>query len=182
MSNWDQLLVMKLTLLLILKPYPPLLRRPAYPPSPKPREALEILIKELLELGVIRKVGHNEEAEITIQVIVAWHNGEYRMVGDFRALKSYTVPHRYSIPKIQIALTQIFQAVYISTMDALKGFNQNVVTPRVRKYFRIIVPCGVYEYLRITFGIKNAPSHFQRMMNEVFPEKLTEGWFIIYIY
>ncbi|MBW0508069.1 hypothetical protein O181_047784 [Austropuccinia psidii MF-1] len=41
-------------------PYPPLLRRPAYPASPKSREDLEIHIKELLDLGVIRKVGHNE--------------------------------------------------------------------------------------------------------------------------
>ncbi|MBW0526527.1 hypothetical protein O181_066242 [Austropuccinia psidii MF-1] len=32
------------------------------------------------------------------------------------------------------------------------------------------------------FGIKNAPSHFQRMMNEIFPEELSEGWLIIYIY
>ncbi|MBW0567689.1 hypothetical protein O181_107404 [Austropuccinia psidii MF-1] len=31
------------------------------------------------------------------------------------------------------------------------------------------------------FGIKNAPSHFQRMMNEIFPEGLSEGWLIIYI-
>ncbi|MBW0572187.1 hypothetical protein O181_111902 [Austropuccinia psidii MF-1] len=30
-------------------------------------------------------------------------------------------------------------------------------------------------------GITNAPSHFQRMMNEIFPEELSEGWLIIYI-
>ncbi|MBW0534973.1 hypothetical protein O181_074688 [Austropuccinia psidii MF-1] len=103
------------------------------------------------------------------------------MFADFRALKTYTVADRYSIPKIQIPLTQISQAVYISTMDALKGFHQNVVTPRTRKYLRIIVHCGVYEYLRMSFGIKNAPSHFQTMMNETFPEELSEGWLIIYI-
>ncbi|MBW0557367.1 hypothetical protein O181_097082 [Austropuccinia psidii MF-1] len=45
----------------IERPYPPLLRRPAYPASPQSREALEIHVKELLDLGVIRKVGHNEE-------------------------------------------------------------------------------------------------------------------------
>ncbi|MBW0559167.1 hypothetical protein O181_098882, partial [Austropuccinia psidii MF-1] len=127
----------------IERPYPPLLRRPAYPASPKSREALETHIKELLDLGVIRKVGHNEEVEITLPVIVAWHNGKSRMVGDFRPLNTYTVPDRYPIPKIQIALTQISQAVYITTMDALKGFHQNVVTPRARKYLRIIVHCGV---------------------------------------
>ncbi|MBW0500892.1 hypothetical protein O181_040607 [Austropuccinia psidii MF-1] len=65
----------------IERPYPPLLRRPAYPESPKSREALEIHIKELLDLGVIQKVGHNEEVEITTPVIVAWHDGKSRMVG-----------------------------------------------------------------------------------------------------
>ncbi|MBW0543690.1 hypothetical protein O181_083405, partial [Austropuccinia psidii MF-1] len=110
----------------IERPYPPLLRRPAYPESPKSREALEIHIKELLDLGVIRKVVHDEEVEITTPVIVAWHNGKSRMVGEFRDLNTYTVPDRYPIPKIQIALTQISQALYITTMDALKGFHQNV--------------------------------------------------------
>ncbi|MBW0528728.1 hypothetical protein O181_068443 [Austropuccinia psidii MF-1] len=103
------------------------------------------------------------------------------MVGDFRTLNTYTFPDRYPIPKMQISLTQICQAVYITTMDSLEIFHQNVVTPRARKYLRIIVHCGVYEYLRIPFGIKNAPSHFQRMMNEIFPEECSEGWLIIYI-
>ncbi|MBW0571028.1 hypothetical protein O181_110743 [Austropuccinia psidii MF-1] len=165
----------------IERPYPPLLRRPAYPESPKSTEALEIHIKEFLDLSVIRKVGHNEEVEITTPVIVVRHNGKSRMVGDFRALNTYTVPDRYPITKIQIALTQISQAVYITTMDSLKGFHQNVVTPRARKFLRIIVHYGVYEYLRMPFGIKNAPSHFQGMMNEIFPEEFSEGWLIIYI-
>ncbi|MBW0535279.1 hypothetical protein O181_074994 [Austropuccinia psidii MF-1] len=82
---------------------------------------------------------------------------------------------------MQIALTQISQALYITTMNSLKGFHKNVVTPMARKYLRIIVHCGVYEYLRLPFGIKNAPSHFQRMMNEIFPEECSEGWLIIYI-
>ncbi|MBW0543409.1 hypothetical protein O181_083124 [Austropuccinia psidii MF-1] len=156
------------------RPYPLLLRRPAYPASPKSRETLEVHIIQLLDLGVIRKVGHNEELEITTPVIVAWNNGESRIVGDLRALKTYTVPDRYPIPKIQISLTQISQAVYITTMDALKGFHQNAVTPRAREYLRFIVHCGVYKYLRMPFGIKNAPSHFQRMMNEMFPEELSD--------
>ncbi|MBW0469159.1 hypothetical protein O181_008874 [Austropuccinia psidii MF-1] len=106
----------------IERPYPPLLRRPAYPASPKSREALEIQIKELLDLFVIRKVSHNGEVEITTPVIVAWHNGKSRMIGDFRALNTYNVPDRYPIPKIQIALTPISQALYIANMDADKGF------------------------------------------------------------
>ncbi|MBW0579322.1 hypothetical protein O181_119037, partial [Austropuccinia psidii MF-1] len=44
-------------------PYPPLLRRTAYPASPRAREALEVHIKKLMDLGVLRKVGHNEQVE-----------------------------------------------------------------------------------------------------------------------
>ncbi|MBW0580101.1 hypothetical protein O181_119816 [Austropuccinia psidii MF-1] len=71
------------------RPYPPLLRRPAYPASPKLRDALETHIEELLDVGVIRNVGHNEEVKITTPVIVAWHKGKSRMVGDFKALNTY---------------------------------------------------------------------------------------------
>ncbi|MBW0477358.1 hypothetical protein O181_017073 [Austropuccinia psidii MF-1] len=101
------------------------------------------------------------------------------MVGHFRALNTYTFPDRYPIPKIHIYLTQISQAVYISTFHELKGFHQNGVTARERKYLRIIFHWGVYDYLRMSFGIKNAPSHFQRMKNEIFPEDTSEGWLII---
>ncbi|MBW0592581.1 hypothetical protein O181_132296 [Austropuccinia psidii MF-1] len=66
-------------------------------------------------------------------------------------------------------------------MDALKGFNQNVSMPKAMKLLRIITHCGIYEYLRMPFGIENAPSHYQRMMNTIFPTELSEGWLIIYI-
>ncbi|MBW0484234.1 hypothetical protein O181_023949 [Austropuccinia psidii MF-1] len=40
--------------------YPPLLGIPAYPDSPRAREAFETHIDELIKLGVLRTVGHNE--------------------------------------------------------------------------------------------------------------------------
>ncbi|MBW0526588.1 hypothetical protein O181_066303 [Austropuccinia psidii MF-1] len=63
-------------ILIVEKPYPPLPRRPAYPASPRAREALEVHIKELMDLGVLRKVGHNEQVEVTTPVILTWHNGK----------------------------------------------------------------------------------------------------------
>ncbi|MBW0576773.1 hypothetical protein O181_116488 [Austropuccinia psidii MF-1] len=67
------------------RPYLPLLRRPAYPASPRARETLESHINDLMKLGFLRKVGHNEEVEVTTPVIITWHNDKSRMVGDFRA-------------------------------------------------------------------------------------------------
>ncbi|MBW0500507.1 hypothetical protein O181_040222 [Austropuccinia psidii MF-1] len=163
------------------RPYSPLLRRPAYPASPRAIKALESHINELMKLGVLRKVGHNEELEVTTPVITTWHHGKSRMVGDFRALNTYTIPNRYPIPRIHETLTQLSKARFITSMDVLKGFHKNVLTPHSIKLLQIISHCGIYEYVRMPFGIKNAPSHYQRMMNTIFPHELSEGWLMIYI-
>ncbi|MBW0484770.1 hypothetical protein O181_024485 [Austropuccinia psidii MF-1] len=164
------------------KPYPPPLRRPAYPASPRARQALEVHIKEFIDLGVLRKVGHNEQVEVITPVIITWHNGKSRMVGDFSALNTYTIPYRYPIPRTHERLTQLSQAEFITAMDSLKCFNQKVLTDIAKKLLRIIVHCRILEYRRIPFHIKNTPSHYQRMMNTIFPEELSEVWLIIYIY
>ncbi|MBW0543450.1 hypothetical protein O181_083165 [Austropuccinia psidii MF-1] len=127
------------------KHYPPLLRRPAYLASPRAREALEVQIKELMELGVLRKVGHNEQVEVTTFVIITWHNGKSRMVGDFRALNTYTIPDRYPIARIHETLTQLSQAKFITAMDSLKEFHKNLFTDNAKKLLRIIVHCAIYE-------------------------------------
>jgi hypothetical protein len=103
------------------------------------------------------------------------------MVGDFRALNTYTIPDRYPMPKISEALKQLQNAKYITCMDVLKGFHQNVIHKDSRHLMRIILHMGIYEYQRMPFGIKNAPSHFQRMMYSEFHRELREGWLIIYI-
>ncbi|MBW0502179.1 hypothetical protein O181_041894 [Austropuccinia psidii MF-1] len=40
---------------------------------------------------------------------------------------------------------------------------------------------GIYEYTRMKFGIKNAPAHFQRMLDTIFQEEILEGWMVVYI-
>ncbi|MBW0524339.1 hypothetical protein O181_064054 [Austropuccinia psidii MF-1] len=128
------------------KPYPPLLRRPAYPASSRAREVLEVQIKELMYLGVLRKGGNNEKLEVTTPVIIAWSNGKSRMVGDCRALNTYTISEKYPIPRIHEKLTQLSQAKLITAMEFLKGFHQNVLPKKAKKLLRIIVHCGIYEY------------------------------------
>ncbi|MBW0542553.1 hypothetical protein O181_082268 [Austropuccinia psidii MF-1] len=106
--------------------YPPLLRIPAYPATPRAREALESHINDLMKLGVLRKAGHNEEVEVKTPVIITCYNDKSRMVGDFRACNTYTIPDRYPIPGIHETLTQLSKSKFITSMDFLKGFHENV--------------------------------------------------------
>ncbi|MBW0507793.1 hypothetical protein O181_047508 [Austropuccinia psidii MF-1] len=102
------------------KPYPPLLRRPAYTASPRAKEALEVHIEESMDLGLLRKVENDEQVEVTTPIIITWNNGKSRMVGGFRALNMYNIPERYPTPRIYETLTQLSQAKFITAMDYLK--------------------------------------------------------------
>ncbi|MBW0472677.1 hypothetical protein O181_012392 [Austropuccinia psidii MF-1] len=103
------------------------------------------------------------------------------MVGYFREFNTYTVLDRYPTPRVQETLTQLSTKKYIASMDALKGFHHNLLTTKANKLLIIITHCGLYEYLRMHFGIKNAPSPYQRAMNIIFPTELSEECLNIYI-
>ncbi|MBW0513080.1 hypothetical protein O181_052795 [Austropuccinia psidii MF-1] len=126
-------------------PYPPMLKRLAYPEGPRDTEALEIQIKQFMDLGDLIKVGHNEQVDVTKPVIITWHNGKSRMVGDLRVLNTYNIPDIYPIPRVHEILTQLPQAQFYTAMYVLKGFHKNFLTDNSRKLLILIVHCGIYE-------------------------------------
>ncbi|MBW0479786.1 hypothetical protein O181_019501 [Austropuccinia psidii MF-1] len=144
-----------------------MLRRPPYPESTESRKEIEKHINQVLEMNVIRKIGHNEIVEVTTPVPISWHDGKSRLCGDFRPLKNYTKADRYPLTRIPHALDKLAKAKYITKMDCMKGFHQNGVEPNSMKLLIIISHMGIYEYIRMWFGIKNAPAHFQRMMDTI---------------
>ncbi|MBW0508012.1 hypothetical protein O181_047727 [Austropuccinia psidii MF-1] len=127
-------------------------------------------------MNVIRNIGHNEIVEITTPVLITWHDGKSRLCGYFRALNNYRKADRYHIPRIPHALDKLEKARCITEMDCMKGFHQNGVKPNYMKLLRIICHMGICKYIRMPFGIKNAPDHFQRMMDTIFQEEILEGW------
>ncbi|MBW0475265.1 hypothetical protein O181_014980 [Austropuccinia psidii MF-1] len=163
------------------RPYSPMLRRPPYQASLENRKEIDKNINELLEMDFIRKIGHNEIVEITTPVLMTWHDGKSRLCGDFRALNNYTKADRYPIPRIPHSLDKMAKAKEITKTDCMKGSHQNAVEPNSMKLLRIICHMGIYEYTMMRFFIKNAPAHFQRMMDTIFQEKILEGWMVIYI-
>ncbi|MBW0476632.1 hypothetical protein O181_016347 [Austropuccinia psidii MF-1] len=163
------------------RPYPHMLRRAPYPASLETRREIEKHINELLDMDVIRKIGHNEIVEITTPVLITWNDGKSRLPGDFRALNNYTKADRYPIPRIPHALDKLAKAKYITKMNCMKGFHQNEVKPTSMKLLGIKCHMGIYEYTRMPFGIKNAPAHFQRMLDTIFQEEVLEGWMVVYI-
>ncbi|MBW0477593.1 hypothetical protein O181_017308 [Austropuccinia psidii MF-1] len=161
------------------RPYSPMLRRPPFQASLETRKEIEKHINELLDMDVVRKLGHNEIVEITTPVLITWHDGNSRLCANFRALNNYTKADRYPIPRIPHALDKLAKDRYITKMDCMKCFHQNGVKPNSMKLLRIICHMGIYEYTRMTFGIKNATAQFQRMIDTIIQEEISEGWMLV---
>ncbi|MBW0480353.1 hypothetical protein O181_020068 [Austropuccinia psidii MF-1] len=99
-----------------------MLRRPLYPESLETRKEIEKHINELLDMDIIRKIGHNKIVKITTPVLITWHDGKSRLCGDFRAMNNYTNTDRYPIPRIPHALDKPAKFKYITKMDCMKFF------------------------------------------------------------
>ncbi|XP_063920701.1 uncharacterized protein LOC135135549 [Zophobas morio] len=92
---------------------------------------------------------------------------KWRVVIDYRKLNNVTVGDSYPLPQIDFILDQLGHSKYFTTLDLASGFNQILVHPKDIEKTAFSTPNGHFEYLRMPFGLKNAPATFSRLMNAV---------------
>ena len=78
-----------------------------------------------------------------------------------------TEPDPYFIPVIDELLLRVAESKYLSKLDMAKGFYQVLLAPESRAKTAFVSPVGKFEFVRMPFGLRNAPSTFQRLMDEV---------------
>jgi len=86
---------------------------------------------------------------------------------DFRKLNNITIGDVYPIPKINDILDQLGNSKYYTTLDLASGYHQVSVHKDDRAKTSFSTNKGHYEFLKMPFGLKEAPSIFQRLMNTV---------------
>lgn len=95
-------------------------------------------------------------------------NGEWRFVGDYRALNRATVPDRYPVPHIHDLLNAFQGKRVFTTLDLERAYHQIPVENEDIPKTADITPFGLYEFTRMQFGLCNASQTFQRFMHKVF--------------
>jgi len=83
-----------------------------------------------------------------------------RVFIDFRKLNMKTDDDKYPIPNISVILSNLGKAQYFTTLDLKSGFHQIELAGKDRKKTSISVNNGQYEFCRLPFGLRNAPSIF----------------------
>jgi hypothetical protein len=139
--------------------------RPLYRLSPMEMEEVRSQVQELLAKGLIEPSQSPYGAPI---LFVKKKDGSLRMCIDYRALNKITVRNSYPLPLISDLLDKLAGASVFSSLDLQSGYHQIRITEEDQPKTAFKTPMGLFHFKVLPFGLSNAPSTFQAVMNQIF--------------
>jgi hypothetical protein len=76
------------------------------------------------------------------------------------------------LPHIDILFDQLSKAKIFSKIDLRSGYHQIKIRPEDIPETTFSTRYGLYEYLVMSFGLTNVPTHFMYLMNSAFMPEL----------
>jgi hypothetical protein len=149
-------------------------KRP-YRVPPALREEVEKQISEMLRQRIIRPSMSSFSSPI---VLVKKADGKsWRFAIDYRELNANTRREVYYLPLISDIIDEVGGKRIFSTFDMQSGFHQLDVAPEHIERTAFATFLGLFEYIRMPFGLCGGPSSFQRMM-EIVRKELSAAFFV----
>ena len=138
-------------------------RAPPRSQSALKQTALFSTIETLLRQGIITKSSSPYYSQV---LLVPKPDKTFRMCVDYRALNDCTPDANWPIPNITEMLRRIGQhkPKLFGIMDLTQGYHQAPLEHNTKAFTAFITFSGVYEFTRLPFGPKRAPSYFQQIM------------------
>lgn len=103
-------------------------------------------------------------------VVVDKKDGVSRLCIDSHGLNTKTHLDTYPMPQITDILDSLQGAKVFSTLDLKSGYRQAEMDSVSMEKTDFVTATGLYEFLCLPFGLKNAAASFQRLMEQVLRE------------
>jgi hypothetical protein len=148
---------------------------PMYGASPAKRQVID----EQMDKWIKQEVIEPSKSPWSAPVVIAYRNGKPRFCVDYRKLNAMTVPDEFPIPRQKEILQALSGSQVLSALDALAGFHQMFMDEEDREKTSFRSHWGLWQFIRMPFGLRNGPSIFQRMMQSILAPYL---WIFALVY
>jgi hypothetical protein len=138
---------------------------------------LKIQLKDLLDKDFIRTSSSPWGCPV---LFVSKKDKGLRLCVDYRPLNAVTIKNKYPLPRIDILFDQLAGAQVFSKIDLRSGYHQIKIRDEDIPKMAFSMRYVLYEYLVMSFGLTNAPTHFIYLMNSVFMPEL-DKFVVIFI-
>lgn len=141
----------------------PIKQRPRRAPLGQ-EDVIQKELDKMLKQGVI-SASHSAWASPV--VLVKKKDGSVRFCIDYRQLNDITEKDAYPLPRVDDNLDALSGAKLFSTLDLASGYWQVGVDPKDQEKTAFCTRYGLYQWRVMPFGLCNAPSTFERLMERV---------------
>ena len=151
------------------------IRAKLYPIPYTQREVIRKEVEEMIKMKVIRP---SKSPYAAPPVLVKKSDGTIRFCVNYKKLNQMTVFDGEPMPCPDDVYLELRGKKYRTKMDLTKGYWQIGVHPNSIEKTAFITPDGVYEFVRMPFGLKNSAATFNRVMRRVFNDMTCVGCFV----
>ncbi|GJT75888.1 reverse transcriptase domain-containing protein [Tanacetum coccineum] len=138
--------------------------------APERNKVIQEEVEKLVDAGIMKEAHYY--SWLSNPVMVKKYDGTWRMCVDFKDLNNACPKDCYPLPEIDWKVESLCGYPFKCFLDAYKGYHQIKMAKEDEEKTAFITSQGIFCYSKMPFGLKNAGSTYQRLVDKAFQRQI----------